>query len=171
MVKLVVMCAALVIGMALIGCSQGSHPQATSSPVRSTPSLRPVPPAETLATAVPAGVDSACEHATFGTQQFIGDWTESGDAAVTTLRVDGTLTSTAGDQSGTWSYAPWAQTPGKSSMPPGEENQCVLWLHWASPSPPTDLVYVPLKATGVSLELSYVGRGNTLTWVRPQPST
>jgi hypothetical protein len=55
-------------------------------------------------------------------------------------------------------------------MPPGEGNQCVLWLHWQSPSPPMDLVYIPLKATSLSLELSFVGRGNTLTWVRPRPA-
>lgn len=164
-------CAAPVMAMALIGCSQGNHPQATSSQVMSRSSLRPAPPAATLSTAVPAGVDGACEHATFSAQQFTGDWTESGATTVTTLRVDGTLTSSGGDQSGTWSYAPWAQTPGKGSRPPGEGNQCVLWLHWASPSPPSDFVYVPLNATGASLELSYVGRGNTLTWVRPQPWT
>jgi hypothetical protein len=55
-------------------------------------------------------------------------------------------------------------------MPAGEENQCVLWLHWQSTSPPMDLVYVPLKATNDSLELSYVGRGNTLHWARPHGS-
>jgi len=52
-------------------------------------------------------------------------------------------------------------------MPAGEDNQCVLWLHWVNPASALDQVYVPLKVTSSSVELSYVGRGNTLTWVRP----
>jgi hypothetical protein len=171
MVKLVVACATPVMAVAFIGCSPGGHRPSTVISALVASTLSPVPPAETLSTAVPAGVDSACEHATFSARQFTGDWTEPGDATVTTLSVDGTLTLSGGSQSGTWSYAPWGSTPGKSSMPTGEENQCVLWLHWQSPSPPMDLVYVPLKATSASLELSFVGRGNTLTWVRPRPAT
>ncbi|MEE6176254.1 hypothetical protein [Mycobacterium sp. 050134] len=85
------------------------------------------------------------------------------------MGADGTLTSRGGgaDESGTWSYQPWASTPETDAMPPGEDNQCVLWLHWVTPGPPMDLVYVPLKISGATLELSYVGRGNTVTWVRP----
>lgn len=165
MIKFVA-CAAPVIATALVGCSPSTHPAttATSAPVAST--VTAVPPAPT---AVPAGIDHACEHAQFGAQQFTGDWTESGETTVTTLSGDGSLKS--GGQSGMWSYAPWASTPGKSSMPAGQESECVLWLHYQSPSPTMDLVYVPLKATGTSLELSFVGRGNTLIWVRPQPPT
>jgi hypothetical protein len=168
MIKFVA-CAAPVIAMALVGCGPSSQPAstATSAPVAST--VSPVPPAATFATAVPAGVDHACEHAQFSAQQFTGDWTESGETTLTTLSGDGSLKS--GGQSGTWSYAPWASTPGKNSMPAGEESQCVLWLHYQSPSSPMDLVYVPLKATGTSLELSFVGRGNTLMWLRPLPAT
>lgn len=164
MIKFVA-CAAPVIAIALVGCSAGNHsaPTATSAPVAST--VRAVP----AAPAVPAGVDHACEHAQFSAQQFTGDWTESGETTVTTLSGDGSLK--AGGQSGTWSYAPWVSTPGKDSMPAGQESQCVLWLHYQSPPPPMDLVYVPLKATDTSLELSFVGRGNTLTWVRPHPPT
>lgn len=157
MIKLVA-CAAPVLAVALVGCSPGNH--SAASTVSAVPSA---------ATAVPAGVDHACEHTQFSAQQFTGEWTESGETTVTTLSGDGSLKSSG--QSGTWNYAPWASTPGKSSMPAGEESQCVLWLHYQSPSPPMDLVYVPLKATGTSLELSFVGRGNTLTWVRPQPAT
>ena len=165
MIKFVA-CAAPVIATALVGCSPSTHPAttATSAPVVST--VTAVPPA---ATAVPAGIDHACEHAQFSAQQFTGDWTESGETTVTTLSGDGSLKSNG--QSGMWSYAPWASTPGKSSMPAGQESECVLWLHYQSPSPPMDLVYVPLKATATSLELSFVGRGNTLTWVRPHPAT
>jgi hypothetical protein len=165
MIKFVA-CAAPVMVAALVGCGPGTHPAttATSAPVASTVSAAPP-----VATAVPAGVDRACEHAQFAAQQFTGDWTDSGETRVTTLGGDGSLKSSG--QSGTWSYAPWASTPGKGSMPAGQESQCVLWLHYQSPSPAMDLVYVPLKATGTSLELSFVGRGNTLTWVRPQPGT
>src|SRR2546423_2340787 len=49
----------------------------------------------------------------------------------------------------------------------GEANECVLWLHWPIPAPALYQVYVPLKVTGSSVELSYVGPGNTITWVRP----
>lgn len=163
--------AAPVMAVALIGCSTSGHPPPTASSTLVASTLSPVPPAETFSTAVPAGVDVVCEHATFSAPLLTGDWTESGGTTVTTLSVDGTLTSSSGNQSGTWSYAPWASTPAKNSMPPGEENQCVLWLHWQSPAPPTDLVYIPLNATGTSLELSSVGRGNALTWERPRPTT
>ena len=171
MTKLMTACAAPVMAVTLIGCSTSNHPAPTATSAHVASTLSPVPPAETMSTAVPAGVDSLCEHATFSAQQFTGEWTESGDTTVTTLSTDGSLTSSGGSQSGTWSYAPWASAPGKSNMPTGEENQCVLWLHWQSPSPPMDLVYFPLKATGTSLELSFVGRGNTLVWVRPRSAT
>jgi hypothetical protein len=170
MIKLVTACAAPAVAALLVACSQTGHqPSTPSAQAASTSSLQPAPPAATFATAVPAGVDSACENATPSAQQLTGDWTDSG-AIVTTLGVDGALKSSGGNRSGTWTYAPWVSTPGKSSMPAGEENQCVLWLHWQSLSPPMDLVYVPLKATNDSLELSYVGRGNTLHWVRPHAS-
>lgn len=52
-------------------------------------------------------------------------------------------------------------------MPASAGDQCVLWLRWSDEAEGTSLVYVPLKVTETSLELSYVGRGNTLTWVRP----
>jgi hypothetical protein len=169
--KLVMACATPVMAVALIGCSSDRHPPSPASlaPVAST--LSPAPPAATFSTVVPAGVDSACEHATFSPQQLTGDWTESGDKTVTTLSTDGNLKSGGGNRSGTWSYTPWVLTPGKASMPPGEENDCVLWLHWELPSPVMDLVYVPLKVSSASVELSFVGRGNTVTWVRPQPFT
>ena len=168
MIKLVTACAAPAVAALLVGCSHTGHQPSTQ--VASTSSLQSAPPPATFATAVPAGVDTACEHATPSAQQLTGDWTDSG-AIVTTLDVEGTLKSSDGNRSGTWTYAPWVSTPGKRSMPAGEENQCVLWLHFQSPPPPMDLVYVPLNATNDSLELSYVGRGNTLHWVRPHQPT
>ena len=170
MVKMFIACAAPVMAVALIGCSTRGHPPPTAPSALVASTLSPVPPAETFSTAISAGVDVACDHAPFSAPQLTGDWTESGDTTVTTLSVDGTLKSSSGNQSGTWSYAPWASTPAKNSMPVGEEDQCVLWLHWQSPAPPTDFVYIPLKTTGPALELSFVGRGNTLTWVRPRPT-
>jgi hypothetical protein len=76
-------------------------------------------------------------------------------------REDGTV------ESGTWSYRPWADSPAKDEMPDSAANQCVLWLHVTSATPALNLVYVPLKLTETTLELSYVGRGTTITWVRP----
>jgi len=127
MIKFVA-CAAPVMVLALVGCGPSTHPATTAASA---------PVASPLATAVPAGIDHACEHAPFSAQQFTGDWTESGETTVTTLSGDGSLKS--GGQSGTWNYTPWASTPGKSSMPAGQETQCVLWLHYQSPSPPMDL--------------------------------
>lgn len=167
-VEFLMACAVPALAATLVGCGASGHSSSavTAAQVASTPS-----PAQTISTAVPAGIDRACEHGPFSATQFTGDWTDSGETTVTTLRTDGTLTSSSAGHSGTWSYTPWASTPAKSSMPAGEENQCVLWLHWQSPSPPADLVYFPLKATGDSLALSFIGRGNTLTWVRPHPAT
>lgn len=164
-------CAAPIIALTIVGCGGHGNPAADNTPARVAPTASPVPPAATFSTAVPAGVDRACEHAQFSAQQFTGEWTEEGDTTVTTLSDDGTLKSGGDGRVGSWSYAPWASTPGKSSMPAGEDNQCVIWLHYQSPSPPMDFVYVPLKATGTSLQLSFVGRGNTLTWVRPHSAT
>lgn len=149
----------------MIGCSLSS-----ASPLAPTPSPEPVAPAETPSTAVAAGVDTACEHAEFSAQQFTGAWTEPGETTVTTLGGDYTLTSSRGG-AGAWSFMPWASTPGKSSMPAGEDHHCVLWLHWQTLRPPMDLVFTPLAATSDLVELSYVGRGNTVTWIRPHPST
>lgn len=112
--------------------------------------------------------NNPCAQAQFTPQQFTGDWTEPGDTTITTLGADGTLKSHGGDsRSGTWSYAPWDLTPGKSQMPTGQDERCVVWLHWTTPGPASDLVYVPLDVSATSLQLSFVGRGNTVTWVRP----
>ena len=113
--------------------------------------------------------NNPCAQAQFSPQQFTGDWTEPGDTTVTTLGSDGTLKArgNAENRSGTWSYTPWDLTPGKAHMPTGEAERCVVWLHWTEPGPVSDLVYVPLEVSDASLQLSYVGRGNTVTWVRP----
>jgi len=56
-------------------------------------------------------------------------------------------------------------------MPHGQQNHCVLWLHWAGPGTPMDLLYDPLEISGTTLKLSYIGRGNTLTFTRPKPAS
>ena len=168
-------CAVSVLAAGVIGCSSGSHPpSAVSSPsVTTALSSITTQPAATTSTTAPVFGNNACAQAQFSPQQFTGDWTEPGDTTITTLGADGTLKSRGGNdnETGTWSYEPWELTPGKSQMPAGEANHCVLWLHWALPGPPMDLVYVPLKVSSTSLQLSYVGRGNTLTWVRPNPDS
>jgi hypothetical protein len=167
-------CAVSIVAVAVMGCSSGSHPPAAvSSPsVAPLSSSKTTQPVATTSTTAPAAGNNACAQAPFSPQQFTGDWTEPGDTTITTLNADGTLRSSGGNhnESGTWSYVPWELTPGKSQMPAGEENQCVLWLHWALPEPPTDLVYVPLKVSSTSLQISYVDRGNTHNWVRPKPA-
>jgi hypothetical protein len=138
----------------IVGCPRGGNDSTSGSP-------------ETRASASVSD-NNPCKGAEFTPQQFTGDWAEPGEPAITTLGADGTskLRYGAKVQSGTWSYAPWESTPGKDRMPPGQATRCVLWLRWNDPGPTSDLVYVPLHVTDTSLELSYVGRGNTLTWVR-----
>ncbi|MCV7191380.1 hypothetical protein [Mycolicibacterium brumae] len=68
---------------------------------------------------------------------------------------------------GTWRFTRWDTTPAESRRPssaPG--STCVLWLYWAAKSGDQDMVYVPLKVAANSLQLSYIGRGNTLVWNR-----
>src|SRR5947207_1160030 len=116
-VKPLAVCAAILMAATLLGCSRSAHLSSIAAPalVASTPSPQPAPPAGTPSDAIPAGVDSACEHAPLSPRKLTGDWTEPGDTTVTTLSDDGTLRS-SGEQSGTWTYAPWAATPGKASM-------------------------------------------------------
>ena len=106
--------------------------------------------------------------AQFTAQQFVGEWIEQGDTLVTTLAGDGTLNSHDGatTESGVWSYTPWEFTPAKDRIPDGAGNQCVLWLRITNPAPPMDLVYVPLNVTDTTMQMSYVGRGNTIVWLR-----
>lgn len=154
---------------ATVGCSTSGRPPASSG-AASTVSSTVTPPTATNATTAPvSGPDNACAGRQFTAQQFTGDWTESGDTVIT-LAADGTLKSRGNndDQTGTWSYQPWKLTPAKQFMPDGQENQCILWLHWQQPGPPMDLAYFPLKLSHESLELSYIGRGNTITWTRPK---
>ena len=42
----------------------------------------------------------------------------------------------------------------------------MLWLRITNPAPPMDLVYVPLNVTDTTMQMSYVGRGNTIVWLR-----
>jgi hypothetical protein len=169
--KAIVACTAPLLALALVGCGPGQPRTSTATPEWVATSISSVPSAEKLSTAVAAGVDSACEQTPISAKQLAGAWVEPGGTTVTTLGDDFALTSSAAHWSGSWSYLRWASSPGISSMPPGEEAQCVLWLHWQTPAPAMDLVYVPLKASDTSVELSFVGRGNTITWVRPAQSS
>lgn len=103
----------------------------------------------------------------------MGDWTEAGENVIRTLNADGTLREHVDDSewSGTWSFRPWAQTPAKKFMPEGQGNQCVLLLHWDQPGPPIDFAYFPVRVTRDLLQLSYIGRGNTIIWNRPRADT
>jgi len=155
------------VGLALTACLV-----AAAIGCSSPNTTRPV--ATNTTTAPTAG--NPCAQAKFTPQQFTGDWNPGDPASIWTLNADGTLKSTDKNEpnkneSGTWSYAPWGLTPGKSSMPHGQENHCVLWLHWAEPGTPMDLLYDPLEVSDTTLKLSYIGRGNTLTFTRPKPAS
>jgi hypothetical protein len=160
------------------GCqsTDTGSPQAVSSSATAVSSA----PATSAPTSAPAGTATAapasgpennpCSPAPFTPQQFVGDWTEEGDTVVTTLGADGTLTIVTGGskETGTWSYTPWEFTSAADQMPPSAAGQCVLWLRPGASGPGSDLVYAPLKVAADSLELSYVGRGNTLVWTRAE---
>lgn len=107
-----------------------------------------------MATATP----SNCEGE-FSRDQFVGTWTEDGSTGVITLNADGTMTNSAG--SGTWEFARWGATPSRPH--PGDENACVLWL---KPKPVLNLVYGVQAVTGQKVTLTYIGRGNTISWMR-----
>lgn len=148
-----------VLAAAVSACTTG-----TGQPTTTTATTATTAAATTAATTAPTiRADAAC--AGFTAQQFVGDWTSPNDPATTTLTLDGALRSRGvGDESGTWSVRPIGQTPGSGQLP--DDSICVLWLHWNSPAPAFDAYYVPLKVTDTQLQLSYVGRGNTLTWIR-----
>lgn len=95
----------------------------------------------------------------FTRDQFVGTWTEDGSTGLITLNADGTMTNSAG--SGTWEFTRWAATPSPAHK--GDENACVLWL---KPKPVLNLVYGVQAATDKKVTLTYVGRGNTISWTR-----
>lgn len=86
---------------------------------------------------------------------------------MTTLAADGTLGTRDGarTETGMWSYSPWQFTSAKDDMPAGEADECVLWLRIGA-APTSNLVYFPLTVSRQTLVLSFVGRGNTIVWVR-----
>jgi hypothetical protein len=161
--------------MAAVGCTSSttSPPQSTSSlnanPSAAPSSISSFPTTSSLPTApATASNNIPCVAAQSTPQQFVGDWTEQGDTLVTTLAGDGTLRSHDGGrtESGTWSYTLWEDTPARGVMPDSAANLCVLWLRIRNPAPALDLVYVPLKMTNTTLQMGYVGHGNTIVWVR-----
>jgi hypothetical protein len=161
------------IAMAAVGCTSS-----TTSPPQSTSSLNANPSApssissfsttSSLPIAPPTALDNPCVGAQSTPPQFVGEWTEQGATLVTTLARDGTLSSHDGGitASGTWSYTLWDDTPARDVMPDSAANRCVLWLRIKNPAPALDLVYVPLKITDTTLQMGYVGHGNTIVWVR-----
>jgi hypothetical protein len=175
--KLAVLCAvaALAIGIAACGTStQQQGASATTEAVSTAPRtvvVQSAPEATAVATTTvrpDVSPDEECPGAEFKVEQFIGSWQESGDPTVTTLSPHGSLESNSGGtkEFGTWQFTPWDATPAKTSKPSSAPNSCVLWLHWIADSGNLDLVYLPLKVTDNSIQLSYVGRGNTVDWQR-----
>ncbi|SHX91240.1 Uncharacterised protein [Mycobacteroides abscessus subsp. bolletii] len=102
-----------------------------------------------------AQAPGACESK-YTRDQFVGSW--ANESSTITLDGSGGLTTPSG--TGQWDFTSWEKTP--QEAPPGQQNQCVLWLK----EPPLDLVYFPLDITRNTLSLSYVGKGNTVTWTK-----
>jgi hypothetical protein len=161
--------------MAAVGCtSSTTPPPGSTSSLNANPSASPssvssFSTTSSLPTApATASNNIPCVGAQSTPQQFVGEWTEQGDTLVTTLAGDGTLSSHDGGTtaSGTWSYTLWEYTPARGQMPDSAANRCVLWLRIKTPAPALDLVYVPLKITDTTMQMAYVGRGNTIVWVR-----
>lgn len=132
--------AAMLVVLAIAGCSPAHQQQASSRP-------------------------TSCES-DYIRDQFVGTWNEDDSPGVNILNPDGTLLHSAlGDTySGTWDLARWRDTPGKPT--PGDENACVLWLKFSLPYGPVDFLYAPLSVSVSTIKLSYMERGNTIAWNR-----
>ncbi|WP_018599791.1 hypothetical protein [Mycobacterium sp. 155] len=178
--KLAVLCAVPGLAAGIAACASSTSPQSEPA-VSATTEVVPTAPrtvvvqSEPDATAVATTTvrpevspDEQCPGSEFKVEQFIGSWQEVGDPTVTTLSQHGSLESDSGSQKefGTWQFTPWDTTPAKSSKPSSAPNSCVLWLHWIADTGNLDLVYLPLEITDTSIQLSYVGRGNTVDWQR-----
>ncbi|MBU9765285.1 hypothetical protein FR943_15710 [Mycobacterium sp. TNTM28] len=153
----------ILVAVGLSGCSTSTtegQPAARDKVAATTNSIA-TPVATTVAPEV--SPDEQCAGSKFDVAGFIGAWQDG--PTVTTVSEHGSLKSdTNGDkQFGTWKFTQAGQTPAAAQVPVADT--CVLWFHWMS-EPPQDLFYVPLKVGATSLELSYVGRGNTITWER-----
>lgn len=110
-----------------------------------------------MPTVSPAPSDCDSE---FKRDQFVGTWNEDGSSGITTLNADGTMTSSSGEN-GKWEFTKWSATPSPART--GDENACVLWLQ---PKPVLNLVYGVQSATEQKITLTYIGRGNTITWTK-----
>lgn len=178
--KLAVLCAVPALAVGIAACGTSPSPQsepaasATTEAVSTVPRtvvVQSTPEATAVATTTvrpDVSPDEECPGAEFTVEQFIGSWQETGDPTVTTLSSHGSLESNSSGKKefGTWQFTPWDATPAETSKPSSAPNSCVLWLHWIADSGDLDLVYLPLKVTDNSIQLSYVGRGNTIDWQR-----
>jgi hypothetical protein len=169
--KFAVLCAIPTLAMGLAACDKatGGAPEPVAASTSTAPGADgPSEPTATAAatTTRPPEVspDEECPGSQFSVAQFMGSWQEAGEPTVTTLAQHGALSATGGgtDQGGTWQFKPVSETPAADQM--SASSTCVLWLSWIDPQ--MDLFYVPLKVTADHLELSYVGRGNTIEWER-----
>ena len=167
-VKFVSCCAipALAVGLAACGKTTESAPAASPSatPTSSASAPQDTAPAATTADRPEVSPDAECAGSQFHIEQFVGSWQEPGESTVTTLAQHGSLSATGTGEikNGTWKFTQVADTPAAAQVP--VPTTCVLWFAWVDPT--MDLFYVPLKVTTNHLELSYVGRGNTIEWDR-----
>ncbi|WP_454231339.1 hypothetical protein [Mycolicibacterium fortuitum] len=115
----------------------------------------------------PARSPNPCAGAPITPMQLTGGWRMGAGPQVTTLGADGTLRAERTDggvTTGTWTYSEAEFSPAKDSVPPEAGKQCVIWFNTPKATLP---VFAPWRLSGDTLELSLVGRGNTVVWHRP----
>lgn len=155
---------ALVIGLAACGQTTAGQPTTASSvlPLSAASSAPPT----TKAYVPEVSPEEECPGSQFSISQFMGAWREVDGSTVTTLAQHGSLSATGdgGNQYGTWQFKQAGDTPAAADIP--VPSTCVLWFSWIDPT--MDLFYVPLQVSADHLELSYVGRGNTIEWERTE---
>jgi hypothetical protein len=136
-----------------------------AAPVHAAPApTGPVPQA-------PFKTDSPnpCAAAPIKQAQLVGKWLLGDGPQVSSFNADGTYSRelTSGTvEKGTWSYDTWDLSPAADRMPASAKDTCVIWFNPNSHADPYAAVYVPLSITDKALEVSLVGRGNTLEWRR-----
>ena len=151
------------IAVLYIGCLVLGAITACNTPPRNTGAAETLPPVPVS----PSLPGNDCEPPEFSRQQFVGSWGEPDSPVVNTLDDDGTFEQVVGSEvkTGEWRFTDWGNTPATDAMPEGAAHLCTVWLLLA----PLDLVYRPLAVTESSIRLSYVGRGNTVEWIRKTP--
>ncbi|WP_157890782.1 hypothetical protein [Mycolicibacterium goodii] len=156
---IVALCLSAAVMIALTACT------APSSDITAVDASTHIPVSATL-----RGVD--CKDPEFSRQQFVGSWGEPDSATVITLKADGSLEElNSRVESGRWSFTAWEASPAGAQESESMAGICVLWLSLNyEGGAPLDLVYRPIAVTDRAITLSYIGRGNSIQWIRKDDS-